>query len=217
MVKRILYFLGILSLYACSDSPVAEKPDNYFPLEDGLFWEYEVTNVEYSLTEVPKTESYFLKEKLSKLSDNEYKIEQFTKTNSSSTYALNATALLTKSANKIIRTDDGIARVILFSNPIEGLSWDENELNTLGEKIVNVTELKESFGTYNNTFQIIERKDSSLISKDCIYSVYADETGLIYKENTDIEYCQSSSECIGSGEIDSGFSYKTTLVNSGKE
>lgn len=217
MVKRILYFLGILSSFACSDNPVAEKLDNYFPLEDGLFWEYDVTNVEYSLTEAPKTEGYFLKEKLSELGKNEYKIEQFRKPFSSGNYTLTATALYTKTANKIIRTDKGLAKIILFSNPSEGLSWDENELNALAENTLNISKVKESFNTYNNTIQVVERKDSSLISKDCIYAIYADEIGLVYQENTDIEYCQTNSECIGSGEIDSGFSYKATLINSGKE
>ncbi|AWV99206.1 hypothetical protein [Arcticibacterium luteifluviistationis] len=217
MVKRILYFLGILALYACTDSVDAEKAANYFPLEDGLFWEYQVVNVQYSLTEAPKNNSYFLKEKLSEISENEYKIEQYTKQNSSDSWTLSATAVYSQNANKIIRTDAGVSKVILFANPTEGLSWNQNELNTLEEKTVNVAAIKENFNSFSNTVQVVERKDSSLISKDYIYAVYANDIGLIYQENTDIEFCQSNADCIGSGQIDSGISYKATLIESGKE
>lgn len=217
MVKRVLYVLGFLALYACDRSTEGIQSVNYLPLEDGLFWEYEISNVQYSLTEAPKSTSSLLREKLSKLDEGEYKIEQYTRANQKDSWALQATAVYTLNANKLIRTDGGISKVILFTNPSEGMSWNENELNNLAEKTLFTEELKSNFQGFSNTVQVVERKDSSLISKDCIYSVYADQIGLVYQENTDIEYCQSSLDCIGSGQIDSGFSYKAILINSGKE
>jgi hypothetical protein len=96
----------------------------------------------------------------------------------------------------------------------DNLKWNKNDLNTDNETIISTKNFGNSYQSFQNTVQVIEKEDSSLINKNVILSIYADKTGLIYKENTSIAYCQSTSDCIGSGKIDSGKSFKMKLINS---
>lgn len=217
MARRILSCFVIVFLGACSETTERAPLPDYFPLEDGLFWEYEVTDITYSLTEAPKVDHFFQKERLSRISDKTYKVELFTKKEPQEGWLFDAVGSISVNENRLLRNEAGISKVIQFVPMSDGLIWNQNAFNTSSESTVSTSRKGEPFSRFQNTIWVIEKQDSSLISKDCIYAVYGEGLGLVYQEITDIEYCQTSADCIGSGEIDSGKRYTKTLISSGKE
>jgi hypothetical protein len=82
----------------------------------------------------------------------------------------------------------------------DGSKWNKYLLNRGNEVILKTSNFSKDFGEFKNSIHVIEKQDSSL----SIYSVFADGIGLVYQENTVIDYCQTTPDCIGKSLISSG-------------
>ena len=218
MVKRVLFLIIAGWLTACSEPDFFEQTEeNYYPLVDGLSLEYEVKEIHYSVTEEPKIEMYQIKERLSELSANTFKTEIFRRNDATSNWQFIKVDGIKKENGNIIRTSDGRSDVILKTDLNNGDSWDKNTLNTSEAVKLVALDKREPFNAFPFALKVIEKLDSSLIHKNAIYTIYADGIGPVYKERTELEYCQSSSECIGKELVDSGHSVVWKLIRSGVE
>ncbi|WP_304234755.1 hypothetical protein [Jiulongibacter sediminis] len=218
MVKRVLFLLIVGLFSACSEpEPFEQTIEDYYPLVNGLALEYEVREIVYSVTEDPKIEVYQLKERLSELSENNFKIEVFKRNDATTSWQFFKVAGIKKENGKIVKTTDGRSEIVLKTGLNNGDSWDKNNLNTSEISNLMVEEKREPYDAFPFTLKVVEKLDSSLIHKNAVYSIYADGIGPVYRERTEVEYCQSSSECIGQNLIDSGRSEVWKLIRSGIE
>jgi hypothetical protein len=86
----------------------------------------------------------------------------------------------------------------------ENASFDKNRYNSNGELKIFYLNTNQRFEDFPVTYSVYQANDSTLINLKRIYDVYSPADGLVYKEITDYNYCQSSPDCIETGEISFG-------------
>lgn len=222
----LLFVLGVFMTLGCEvpDQPLLNDYA-YFPLELGRFQTYTVSESNYSVSSQEIIKKYELKERISEvLVDTEtrkvFKLERLKRANSSQNWQIDSVMKVEWLPNAILKTENNISFMKLVF-PIETtMKWNQNTYNTLPKTDLVSTRLKNiKVGTknYNDVVSVVERNDSSAISKVKRYEVYAPKVGLIYKENTTLEYCQSTPSCIGKGIIEAGIIRIMTLESYGVE
>ena len=182
------------------------EPKNYFPLKDQTKLLYEVINTTYSITEAPIVERYFLLETYTQTASNNYIINTQITTPDLAYIPFKSQVLEKEGANYLLK-DNGLITLIMRDNLSLNSTFDYNTFNINAEKIARVTAIDQPADGFANSLTLTFQADSSLINKDVEIRKYADGTGLYYEEITHISYCQSSPECIGTGQIVSGSSY----------
>ena len=223
-----LSLIGLLGLYACTQPDTAPQKDtDYAPVESGRYWVYAVQDERYSLTEAPILNAYFVKEtigeRLSVTQDSQtYKLIRAKRNRTTDTWKTDSIWTVQQWPDKLIRIENNTAYVKLRFPVVGGTSWNQNEYNALSASLYQYVKPGELFSltakSYANTVQVVSRQsDSTAISLNRRIDVYAYQTGLIFKENTALAYCQSSPDCIGKGQITSGYRQKWTLVETGNE
>ena len=225
-LKLILFGFGLL--YSCSQltDPLRNDAD-YAPVESGRYWVYAVQDERYSLTEVPVLSTYFVKEtigeQLSATQNSQtYKLIRSKRSRITDSWKLDSVWTVQSWPDKLIRTENSIAYVKLRLPVVDGATWNQNEYNTLPTSTYRYVDAGKPFNLttkkYDNTVQVVSaQNDSTAISLNRQIEVYAYQSGLIFKENTALAYCQSTPDCIGKGQISSGNRQKWTLVETGKE
>ncbi|MGR3812395.1 hypothetical protein [Jiulongibacter sp. NS-SX5] len=218
MARYILFFLISGVLLSCTKPSIENtEPSDYYPVADGAFWEYEVKEIQYSVTQEPIVFEYMIREVLTANGQNTFKLQQYKRDSPTDNWEFQANGNLEISNNRVIKTTDGLAELVLVKGAQIGEQWDKNLFNNQGESILQIAERIQDFDSYPDHISVYEKADSSLIHKDLVYTVYANGFGPIYREYTEVEYCQSTEECIGSGEIDSGNSIVWRLTTHGVE
>ena len=106
------------------------------------------------------------------------KISQFTKNTLSGQWKNSGLSLLSIVGNQIVRNDLGKYEIVMFQSIAEGQSWNKNTLNTTAEVLLKASQIGKTFGAFPKPYRSL-KKNSSLINKDCIYAVYADDIGLV--------------------------------------
>lgn len=224
-----LIIISIISflLVACQKDQENSISDyQYFPIEVGQYQLYEVNESIYSISAAPITRVFFVKEKISEkyiTSNGEYvyKIERSKRNNSSQTWRIDSVWTTEVHTNKVIRTTNNLSLVKLIFPIQSGQSWNINEYNNRPKQLATSENVGESFlldnKNYPKTVSVIIRNDSSLISKKRNIEVYAKQYGMIFQENTNLSYCQSTPSCIGKKLIDFGIEQKTKLIEIGIE
>ena len=223
-----LTLIGLLGLYACTQPDTAPRKDtDYAPVESGRYWTYAVQDERYSLTEVPVLNTYFVKEaigeQLSATQDSQtFKLIRAKRNRTTDAWKIDSVWTVQQWPDKLIRRENNTANVKLRFPIVGGASWNQNEYNALPTSLYQCVKPGEPFSlatrSYTNTVQVVsQQNDSTAISLNRRVDVYAYQTGLIFKENTALAYCQSSPDCIGKGQIASGYRQKWMLVETGTE
>ncbi|MVM30647.1 hypothetical protein GO755_11450 [Spirosoma sp. HMF4905] len=218
----------LLLLYACKQVTISTQYDgDYAHAETGRFWIYEVQEEQYSLSDSSISSTYFFKETIGELlsttqGSKTYKLTRYKKSRLSDNWRADSIWTMQQWPDKLIRTENNIAYVKLIFPVATTISWNQNEYNALPATLYQYTKVGKPYkiGTinYSNTAQVTDKKnDSTAISLHRQLAIYAYQTGLIFKETTDLAYCQSSSNCIGKGQIAYGYRQQWTLIESGKE
>jgi hypothetical protein len=195
------------------------------PLETGRFIIYDVTEQRYSLTAAPTTTTYQLKESIGAAYTDvtgqpAYRLQRFRRPNAQATWATDSlwTARLTNRA--AIRTENGADFVKLQFPLIDRDRWNGNQYNRFGEETYQLRNLGKPYTVGNQSFeqsvQVVQRDDSTLVGRDRRVDVYARQVGLVYRENTQLQYCATGT-CIGKAQIDFGVRRVFRIVSYGKE
>jgi hypothetical protein len=222
----IAIFFLILFISCEKDANLHISDYQYFPLSVGQYQIYEVTEALYSISNEPIHSKYFLKEQISESYENPasekvYKIERLKRQTNAEPWKIDSvwtTQLLT---NKAIRTENNINIVKLYFPIQTAQFWNKNEFNNYRAQKISYQDKGKDFRidtkVYQNTVSVIIKNDSSLLSKNKYFEVYAPLFGMIYRENISLAYCQSTPACIGKGLIEYGSEQKIKLIEMGQD
>ena len=217
-MRFFVNILIILLIYSCEpieyNSP--KYYHQYFPIELNTSKEYLVTSISH--TSFGKdTNIYFLKEIISEIQldnqgDTSFRIERFTKSDSLEEFIIKDVWTIKKSHRSIEISEEN-ERFVKMVFPInEYLYWNGNALNSRDAQEYYIENLHESYNlnnyTFDSTMTVIQNFKSNQIEYESAKEVYANEIGLIYKENIILNITSGNIS-----DVNYGTSYVQELIN----
>jgi hypothetical protein len=203
ITKYSLAFLATILLLSC-ETDSSNNPTLSFELTDKSEAIYAVSEISYAIDDEPVTSNYFIRETVvaieEKPNEKTYTIERYRRPNETSQWRIERVYKLQQTPAELIEI--GESPLVKLTFPVsENAAFDVNRYNSTGELTAFYLNVSQSFEDYPTTYSVYQANDSTLINLKRIYDVYAPSEGLIHKEITDVNYCQTSPDCIGTGEI----------------
>ncbi|WP_020599055.1 hypothetical protein [Spirosoma panaciterrae] len=229
-LKSSLYQVSLLVLinlgFGCQSADTSLTPDDstYFPIQTGDYWIYQVTQETYTLTSAPTTRTYQIQQKISNSYTQNgqvfYQIEESIKPSAQSDWQINAIRTVYKNLSEVISQDNNVPKVQMLFPIAASTNWNLNTYNANPDTVLHYQNAGSPFKvgsqTFDNTVSVLGTNDSTLINQQKYSRVYAQNIGLVYRENTSLAYCQSSPDCIGKGIISAGSRQKWSLIASNR-
>jgi len=241
VMRRLVGPLFLIILFSCKDNAETLKPDpflDYFPLQVGAYRIYDVEDVQIQQN-VKTSSGYELKMIAIDSFRNEeggytYVINRYRRADSTQAWSTLETWSARLNNRQVIVNEGNTSYVRLITPLMKGQQWNGNEFNTLGGDDncgsgttfscdqFEITSIGETFKTVNssfdNTLTVTEENDPDLLVKNDVRKrVYQSGVGLIYLENTVLNYCTTPPSCYGTQFVNIGATYKQTLKQSGTE
>lgn len=213
MVRYFSLILLGFSLISCTKKDPIPNIDEsgYYPIELGAMWDYEVSQVEYSVSQAPMSNTFFYREIVGEIIDESlglYSINRSKRPDNSSNWTtLPPKTIRISKANITSIEANGEDILLLFPISFDN-SW--NGLNS--EKIAKSATAYKNLAS--NQILIEEKNDSSAIALDRKFSVYELDKGPVEHVNIEVQYCQETPDCIGKGIISSGKTEYFKLIGS---
>ena len=215
---KVFTFFVLWSFVSCKTeepcdciTPPQSGKDFFYPLL-GQAIVYDVQETQYALTSVPTIKNYQIKEVFTSSSidtdgKDALRIERFRRENDTQKWAIDSVFLAKKEISKALKTENNVTYVKLIFPVSEGLTWNGNVYNSLGNDTYELKKLNQSFQTngqnFPKTLTVIQQNDSTLVDLKRRIEVYALGIGVIYQEKINVSYCNSG-DCLGKGKIDFG-------------
>ncbi|GAB3723402.1 hypothetical protein [Spirosoma lituiforme] len=226
-LSTVFVFLSLLGLVGSCQTSNDPPPDDsaYYPLQTGDYWVYQVTEETYSLTSGATTRVFQLQQKVgSSFTRNGqvfFQLEESTRQSEQNSWQVSAIRTVSKSLSEVVSQDNNAPTVSLLFPVTTTTSWNINTYNGLSDTLtLRYQNIGRPFATgtlsFDRTVAVVGPTDSTLINLTKYQRVYAQNIGLVYRENTALSYCQSTPDCIGKGKIDSGTRQKWTLIASNR-
>jgi hypothetical protein len=162
----------------------------YCPVSVG---NYKIYNVEEIIYENSDTVilNYQIKEQVTELfninGEDRYKLERFKRAADTVPWPIDPDSVWSIMLNKsrIIKIENN-TRFIKLVFPVEnGKEWDGNAENSRGEDLYYIKNVGKPYTVLSNTFsktaKVVQNDDSTCISRDRRYEVYAENVGMIYR------------------------------------
>jgi hypothetical protein len=208
----------VILLVSCEQTEKFSTGLAFFPLEEGLFWEYNVTEENYAAGATPVRRNYQLRERVggafTVANQPVFRLERYTRSNAQMPWRLDSVWTVQRTTTEARRTENNQVFVKMVFPVQENTRWMANAARGISYRYRNAFE---SYRTYNQAVEVVERDDSSAINLYRKREWYAEAVGLFFKENTSLDYCQSSPSCIGRGQIEFGKRQIWQLTKYGKE
>jgi hypothetical protein len=224
------YILLLVALTACNptcdDCTVKTTGQEYFPLIVGQFTEFDVSEQEYALGRAAVSRNYQIKEsvveKYQDVSGQDiYRIVRYKRANTSAKWLPDSTLTARIRIDEVIKNESGKDYVKIVFPVAERSTWNANIYNNLSEDKYEIRNVSKPYQVNNqkfdNTITVIQQSDSTLVGQDKRLEVYAAETGLIYRESANLQFCSSTPACVGKGQIDYGLKKVIRFFKTGKE
>jgi hypothetical protein len=222
-LKFILISLVAYVLAACSATNVEPDPMregyNFFPLKKGIQREYLVEELRYNSFDDSVLKVYELKEiVVDSFIDQEnevvYLLNRYTRTSSTVPWREDPDSVWSaKISKKVAVVNENTVPFIKLVFPVkEGLEWNGNGMNGYESEDYTIRDLNKRFVsnyTDNKTLTVVQKDDDSEISTYRKLEIYAYDSGLVYKENINLQY---NEEKIGEKEIKYGTKTKQWLI-----
>ena len=219
----------LVALWACETSEISPVQiatgAEYYPIEVGNYWVYQVDTVNYTFTGDTLSGTFFRKEKISDtLPDSEgskvFRLEIYKRTAETQPWVIDSVWTVRKDSRRIVKTENNKPFVKLTFPLQNGSSWDGNLFNpdrdsntVFWYKIRNLGQ-KTPFGNLEvESVEIVQKIDSSCLEKNYFTEVYYRNIGLGLRNKTDLDYVS----CEGNAEIKQGKIYQYRLLSYGKE
>ena len=199
----------VLLFQGCEIAETTPKTSLTYEIKVGETSIFKVLDEIYTVTDAPKLSSYFMKEnvieeEIKNTSERIFTVEQYKKMNENDSWKLTSIFKISQTPDKIIRFENSLPVVALLFPVEENSSWNMNSYNTQTTKQLTYKNVGRNYGNTPITYSVYENNDSTLIDLKRSYEIYSPEKGLLYREKTMLNYCQSSPACIGKGEISYG-------------
>jgi hypothetical protein len=225
-LKRIGDYLLIGMIFllgACSENEPFKSPNSeeYFPLQIGQYWIYNVTQTVYKEVEPKEANSVFeLKSEVVDAFENleggvTYVIHDSKRANSEGSWEYYQTWSAKSDEFKVVITESNVPYIQLTFPLYKNKSWDGNKLNTKEYDEYVVQSIGQNYRTssvlqFNDCVVINEENYSDDVEdKDERLEIYARNVGLVYKKKIFLLYCND-------GNFDFGCSGKL-IISSGEE
>lgn len=221
------YKLLVLTILftSCGDSFREVEEDlgyDFFPLEVGAYWQYDVMQVEFDASG-PDT-SYFelrntIVERNQDSNQDFFILMEETRGSESDPWSPANTWTMRRDAFTGVVVEENIPFIKMTFPVIEGGVWDGNAYNTLGFSEYEYREAPEAaydelIGGAAKILVQISDIPKNLVNQDQRLEVYARGIGLVEKNYIILNFCTSN---CGSEEIDSGTIIEQVLTAYGKE
>ncbi len=213
---KIKIILSSFLLFACdnlnSNLPSPQDGGKFFYPKIGQSAVYDVEDTQYELTGKISFKTYQLKEvnvSTFKDADGEeaLRIERYRRENDSQKWTIDSIFTAKKEIDKALKTENNVTYVKMAFPIKEGLKWNGNAYNSLGNDSYEMKKVNQTFQTngqnFSNTLSVIQQNDSTLVDLKRRIEVYTEGIGLIYQEKINVSYCNSG-DCLGKGKIDFG-------------
>jgi hypothetical protein len=215
-MKIIVILLSSFLFFACdninSNLPPPQDGGKFFYPTIGQSVVYDVEDTQYELTGKFTVKNYQLKEvNISAFKDSDGKdalrIERYRRENESQKWVIESIFIAKKEIDKALKTENNVTYVKISFPMKEGLKWNGNAYNSLGNDSYEMKKVNQAFQTngqkFDNSVTVIQQNDSTLVDLKRQIEVYSERIGLIYQEKINVSYCNSS-DCLGKGKIDFG-------------
>lgn len=200
-----LFVCGVLSCTKPTDTPPVIQT---LPYKVGQTNEYSLKTEVYRVNDEPVVSEKQLKEVVVKeeVAANKriFTIERYARATSADEWKITEVLTAQLSANELIQTEQSLPYLKVVFPVIEESRWNATKYQNTAEQTATTKAVNKPYGAYPQTFTIEYANDSTLIDLRKSYEIYSPSEGLIYKEQTNLNYCQSSPDCIGKGIISYG-------------
>ncbi|GAB4015816.1 hypothetical protein [Spirosoma koreense] len=231
MVKKYslypaIFFLLFLGLgVGCQNNPdPALDGSEYFPLEIGDYWIYQVTQEKYAPSNSVTKSVYQLQQKISSSYTQNgqlfYLLEESIKRSEQTGWQLNAIRTVYKNLKEVVGQEHNVPIVKMVFPVSTTTSWNINTYNANADTTLRYQDTGKAFTlgklNFDRTISVLGADDSTLVDQERYRRVYAHNVGLVYSENISLAYCQSTPSCIGQAIIESGTKQKWELLSSNR-
>ena len=218
----ILFFLGLISCRNKKDLAVPVKSEiNYFSLKKGDYYLYDVREKQY-LTFSNTDSVYTLKVSYPETfndaeGETSYKTYRSRKNEGFKDYQIRSVwTTKVKNLSYLIVNENNTPFLKLFYPLDENKTWNGNIYNSLSAENFTLMNVGKPWGNYPVTVTVIQKNDTTLLSRDFRMEVYAKDLGLIYKETKTVKYSANAQD-FGKGIIVDGIISKQSLFDHGNE
>ncbi|UFH51916.1 hypothetical protein [Spirosoma sp. KNUC1025] len=226
-VYNAIVFLILLGLGAgCTNNALDPTPDDsdYFPLEAGDYWIYQVTQETYAPANAVKKTAYQLQQKItSSYTQNGqlfYLLEESIKQSELTGWQLKTIRTVYKNLKEVVSLERNVPVVKLAFPITSTTSWNINAYNANPDTVLRYQDTGKSYAlknlSFNRTVSVLGADDSTLVDQERYRRIYAQNVGLVYSENVSLDYCQATADCIGKAIIESGSKQKWELIESNR-
>jgi len=215
-MKIIVILFSSFLLLACdkinSNLPPTQDGGKFFYPKIGQSVVYDVEDTEYELTGKFTLKSYQLKEvnvsTFKGLDGKEtLRIERYRRENESQRWIIDSIFTAKKEIDKALKTENNVTYLKITFPIKEGLKWNGNAYNSLGNDSYEMKKVNQSFQIngqkFDNSITVVQQNDSTLVDLKRRMEVYSKGIGLIYQEKINVSYCNSD-DCLGKGVVDFG-------------
>jgi len=217
----------VISCDSSVEPKALDTAKDYLPLRKGIFHLYDVTQIKYELG-VPETLAFQLKTAVVDSFANNtmgysYVIHRSARNDSQSPWVYMNTWSSATDELEAVTQEENIAFVKFKLPATEGMAWNGNMYNDIGEdeyKLESPGEVKVYGGkTYEQCFTVNQNNNEDLIVfLDQRKEVYAKHVGMIYREIIQLQYCtQEESGCLTQQVVEEGLIYYQTITDHGIE
>ncbi|MBT8196235.1 MAG: hypothetical protein KJO64_07395 [Bacteroidia bacterium] len=214
-IKISISALFIMALlYSCSkdNSVVTKLGYSYFPVNVGHWVEYEVDSIVVDdFNQTIDTFQFFIREEIDSLfidqsGEPTQRLERYKRQTSSDPWTIHKIWTSNRTNTTAQKTEDNF-RFIKLVFPINLFDdWDGNAFNTNNEAEYEYTEVHNTFSlnglNFDSVLTVTQVIDTNgLISNVIEIEKYAAQVGMIYKEQTDLEFNFSFPDSITGGIV----------------
>ncbi len=220
----LLILLGVVG--GCQKTTDPEPADSdYFPLQTGDSWVYQVTQETYSLTNPVAKQRFQIQQKIGSSFNRNgqvyFQIEESIRKTDQSAWQIRAFRTVYKTLSEVVSQTDNVPALTLVFPISEPTSWNINTYNARPDTLLQYKDSGRSITlgkrTFEQTVSVVGANDSTLVGQEKYRRVYAPTIGLIYREDASLAFCQSSPDCIGKGIIASGTKQTWELVSTNRQ
>lgn len=224
--KWLAWMVPVMLAAGCRQEELPTPEANYFPLQTGTFWEYQVEEVNYSPFASPVVNNHLLRVEVvdstrSSLGDYIYILHRFTRPDTNSAWQFLNTWSARRYAGYALVTEGNTTYAKIAFPIYVNRTWNGNLFNSLAEDSYRITqqipEEELLTGLRVNDVAEVEQENvtSNLTYRDVRKEWYARNVGLVYKFSEVWTYRCGGGTC--TGEIENGYSLKQTLTAFGRE
>ncbi len=238
MLKYLKFAFILFIFLSCNDDGeiiVPEAGYNYFPLQVNTYRDYKINSTKYFLRPdstlnmvVPDStvKAYFLREIIASKfldfeGDSALRIEIFTKTLLQDAWPNQPDSIaIAKLKNDELIYEINNRTLIKLIFPVKnGISWNANKFNSLGEELYSIDNLGSSIQLEDTilspALKVIQSDIDNLIEVDKRTEEYVLNVGLARKNTRILQYRQSNGMVL-TGEIEKGTIFTQELIKNGK-